>query len=585
VNSRRIRTRGSATSIIIILVVVLAVAVAAALWLRNGLDEGSASASDTQVFRVAEGSFDINIPCSGELEALRQIEVRNQLESRAVITYIAPEGSYVQKGEELIHLAEEDILNRIKDAEDALNTARASLVAAEAKLEIQQSARDSDLDAAKLEVELSQLALQGWLEGEVVSQLEQLALAWETAKINYERLAERFQDSVTLEAEGFISSDELKQHEIEMIKGRADLAQANLNIDVYARYTYPQDEARTESTVEQAIAELDRVRQRHEAELNTARADVVSKRFQVESREQRLADLRLQHSYCSTKAPSDGLVVYASSIESRGRRGGDDQPPQVGTELRPNELVILLPDTSQMIAAVKVNESLSGLIEPGQMAQVVSDALPETSIPGEVLSIGVLAEGGGWRDPNRRDYTVRILLDTPESHPLKPSMRCKADLHIGKVSNALYMPIQAVFRESRGAAVAYVPEGTRYRAQPIELGRSSELFVEVTGGLEAGDAVLLRKPRPEEIASPTAVLASNSESEAEGAAGRSGPPRGMRGGMGGRPGGARPSGQQGGGEGRGSGGDGGGPRTGAAGQGSTQATAQAEGNAGETTTR
>jgi hypothetical protein len=506
----RRRHAGNATSVILIIVIVLAAAIAAALWMRAGFAAVD-DPLDAKTFTVSRGSFDITIPCSGELAALRQVEVRNQLESRAVITYIAPEGKYVRRGEELIHLSEEEILNEIKDMQDSVNNAEAGLIAAQASLQIRRSARDSAIDQARLNVELSRLALQGWLEGDVVSTLERLSLDWEAAQINYKRLAEKYLDSIELEKQGFIATDQLKLDEIAMINARAALDQANRAVSVYARYDYPQDEARMESAVEQALAEFERIRRRHVAEIQSAESEVESRAYQLESRRQRLEELRLQHSYCSVIAPTDGLVVYASSMETGGHHRGNDQPPpQVGTELRPNELVMMLPDTSEMLAAVKVNEALSGLVEPGQHAIVISDALPETSLVGSVLSIGVLAESGGYRDPNRRDYTVRILLETPEGHGLKPSMRCKADVLVDRVTDATYVPIEAVVH-GNGSARVYVPAGNRYRACPVQLGRSSDLYVEVLGGVQEGETVLLRAPRPEEIApEQSAVLTASS---------------------------------------------------------------------------
>ena len=53
-----------------------------------------------------------------------------------------------------------------------------------------------------------------------------------------------------------------------------------------------------------------------------------------------------------------------------------------------NELLMVLPDTSAMTAEVKVNESLTGLIEPGQRAIITSDAMPDVALEGEVIEIG-----------------------------------------------------------------------------------------------------------------------------------------------------------------------------------------------------
>src|SRR5262245_37142004 len=71
-----------------------------------------------ELYRAERGDFDMVIPVSGELAAQRQVEVRNKLDGRAVITEIVPEGRSVKQGETLLRLSEEELGNKIKDAED-----------------------------------------------------------------------------------------------------------------------------------------------------------------------------------------------------------------------------------------------------------------------------------------------------------------------------------------------------------------------------------------------------------------------------------------------------------------------------------
>ena len=492
----RNRRNGFSTPLIVG-VLVLVVAAALGVVLVQNQDQ-SPSRSGSDLYAVSRGSFDITIPSSGELVALQQIEVRNRLESQATITEIIDEGASVKAGDLLLRLNDEDIRNRIKDAEDAVNNAESALIASEASLAIRRSAAASEYDRAELDLRLAILARDAWIEGEDKARREQLASALETADINFKRLDARLANSIRLHEEQFISYDELERDRIEKIEAEARLKQARRDIEVYLEYTYHEQKALVESDVEQAEAELERVQQRHEAELETARADVVSKRHQLESRKERLADLRTQLEHTVVRAPSDGLVVYASSMESH-RRGNDD-PPQVGTNLSRNELVMVLPDTSKMVAAVKVNEALSGLIKRGQRARITSDARPNAPITGEVLNVGVLAESGGWRDPTRRDYTVRILLDEIDGMNLRPSMRCRAEIFIDRVEDALYVPVQSVHREGREALV-YRPVSGGFEAKPVRLGQSSELYVQVLDGLSEGDRVLLREPQSSEIIS------------------------------------------------------------------------------------
>ncbi len=112
--------------------------------------------------------------------------------------------------------------------------------------------------------------------------------------------------------------------------------------------------------------------------------------------------------------------------------------------------------------------------------------------------IGVLAESGGWRDPNRRDYTVKVLLTDGNDLGLKPSMRCKAEIYVGVVEDALYVPLQAIFREGPTAFV-YVADGHGFSERAVETGEASGLYVEITGGLNEGESVLLREPKAREI--------------------------------------------------------------------------------------
>jgi len=489
--------RRAANMTIVVVLIAAAVLVAGTFLLRRGRGENNSNGSP-DTFVVRRGGFDITVPASGELAAIDQVEIKCELETRAVITYIIEEGKWVQAEEVLVRLNDEDIRDRLKDEEDAVNSAETSLTTAEANLEIRRSSHASEMASAELQVRLAELALEAWTNGDDVSNRERMALELKAAKKDYERLVDRYDRSVELESQGFISKDELERDEISMIQAESRLRQAQLAIEVYNKYQSVQDYEELNSDVEQTKDERKRIELRHASEIRSLESEVEAKRRQLESRQERLAKAQRQLQMCVITAPKEGLVVYASSLQSGRYWRGDDQAPQIGTELRRKETVIVLPDTSQMKASVKVNEALSGKIQTGQKAVVMSDAVPDTPISGEVLRVGVLAESYGWRDPNRRDYTVEIELADGNDLGLKPSMRCKADIYVGRVDDALYAPIQAVFRKG-AVAYVYVPDGSGYAERSVTLGRSSELFIEVVEGLEEGEVVLLRQPAPDQI--------------------------------------------------------------------------------------
>ncbi len=518
-------------TVVLVSIVVLAVLSVAAMSLRGGSDvENGNGAPD--VFEVRRGGFDVTIPASGELAALNQTDVASRLEARAVITYIIEEGVLVKTGDVLIRLDDKDITTRIKDAEDAVSTADNALVTAISNLDLRKQANRSELDEADLQIYLAELALRAWEEGEVVSTQTRLKLEVQTATKDHERLVDRYEASIDLLKQNFISEDEFKRDEIAMIQAGSRLEQARLAVQVYEDYQHEQDKAKKKSDLKQAEDRRSQLEQRHATEIKSLENTAQSRDFQLSSKKERLADLRRQLELCTISAPQDGLVVYASSLSTgRGMRGGDESPPDVGTELRRNRTVIVLPDTSKMIAAVKVNEALSGRIREGQQAIVFSDAVPDTPLRGEVISVGVLAESGGWRDPNRRDYTVRIQLSDGNDLGLKPSMRCKADIFVAQVNDVLYVPIPAIFRKG-AAALVYVPEGSGYEQRRVEVGRSSELYIEVLAGLSEGDHVLLREPSADRVRSQLDTRQENGATD-HSAPGRSSGHPGGRGGRGG----------------------------------------------------
>ncbi len=481
----------------------LAVAVlSASTGCGGGDDPATQAVASRDLHTVELGSFDMVLPVSGELAAMQQVEIRNRLETRAVITEIVPEGTRVSAGDVLVRLAQEELLDKIKDAADKVNSATSSAIAAQQSLAIKQGEKQSELDKSDVAVRIAELALQGWQEGEVVNKRQQLELARETAGINLDRLKGRFEESAKLVAQGYIAKDEFEKDRIAMIEAEAKVKQCALDLEVYEKYTFFQEEAKKRSDLEQARAERARVEEKFNAELVKSQADVESANFQLQSAKDRLQNLETQLTYTTITAPIGGLIVYATSIDSSngGRGGGDQQPPQVGTELRPNELVILLPDTSRMVANLKVSEALSGRIRPGQAVTLYSDAMPNQPIAGSVTSVSVLAASGGWRDPNRREYTVKAELDADPKLGLKPAMRCKAEVLLGRVDEAMNVPVQSVFRQGPVAFV-YVQDGPGFAQRQVELGRASELQIEIRKGLATGDKVLLREPKTFEIAS------------------------------------------------------------------------------------
>lgn len=450
---------------------------------------------DMAVARVQ--SFDIVTTASGELEARNQIEIRSELESSSSIVEIVDEGERVRKGDLLIRLNTDELRNQIEEEQLRVESAKADFEAAETSYQIQVSENASRRQQAELKLELANLALAQWEMGDVAKRREQNRIGIEKAVRDLNRLKERVERSERLYGEGFLSKDELERDRISLEEARAAEVIAKLEHEIYENYTHERDRKTRSSDVEEAEAELARVIEQNEINLRSRESTKNNRLRQLQLREQRLANLEAQVEAAHITAPSDGLVVHSTSLQS-GRRG-NDEPLQIGRQVRPNELLIVLPEVSQMMASVRVHESLAGRLRRGLSATVRVDAGGGMSYNGQVQSIGVLPETGGWRDPNRREYTVRIAIEADnDDELLKPSMRCEAEIVLGRVEDAVSVPVQAVFSDGPVRYV-YTPQGSRFARVPVETGRRSDTMVEITKGIEANQTVLLRRPRANEV--------------------------------------------------------------------------------------
>jgi len=488
--------RGMALRMIVLFFVIIMAGAGGVYALRPGGGSTTASAGDT--YQVARQSFDIVITSNGELKAAQQIELRNETEREGVITYIIPEGQFVEPDTVLVEFNREQLKRELDDAEDQLESTRNDLTSAKAALEIQKSENDSALRKAELVLRLAELELKKWQEGDLVAKRQELALRVETTQRDYERLKRKYEQAIKLKEQDYISSDELEQDQIRYLEAENASKTAKLNQDIFEKYEYPKLLESKTSAVEDAKAEIERVKQRNSSQLAQREADLAKREAQLKYRQERADKLQHQLDACSIKAPSAGMVVYSTSIDRGMRWGGDDGPWQIGSRVGPRQSVIILPDTSQMIAEVKVHESLTSQIKPGQKATVSVDAVGHEPFDAEVESIGVLAENGGWRDPNRREYTVRLLLKNTQSTVLKPSMRCESKILLQKVNDALAVPLQAVFNDA-GRTYCYVASGGQYIKTRVRTGRFSENWIEILDGLQEGQTVLLREPKPSEI--------------------------------------------------------------------------------------
>lgn len=445
--------------------------------------------SSTAYFEVKRGNFLISIVEGGSLEALREVSIRSQVEGSARVVTLAKEGTYVKEGDLLVELDSSAAQDQVNTQEIATEKARLALIQAQEQLAIQRSQTNSDITAAAIALDLAEIDLQKFIEGDLAQQRRQLELDVDTYQEQLTVDAERYHYSTNLLAAGFETKAKADADRLTWMRTRKNLEQATNALWMFETFDRNKLLTQYESKVEEARKEMDRVVAQSRAKIAQYEADLLTQERTLRLNEDKLDRDRKNLAACKIQAPSPGLVVYPVG-ESRFSQ---ESMIEEGATVRYRQELIKLPDTSSMKLTIKVHESHVGKVRPGQPAYVVLDPLPDQRFIGHVSKVALLPNTSDrWSNPNLKVYNTEILISDPLPDTVKPGVSAKAEVIITNLIDVLTVPVQAV-TTLRGQPVVYLA-GSPPTAVPVEVGMFNTKFIQITGGVAAGDRVLLAPP-------------------------------------------------------------------------------------------
>jgi len=474
------RHRGAATVIVLLVGVPLAWSAVRSLWAPPAVDAPT-------IFNVQRRSFMVNLLQKGELRAVKSVDLRSEIEGRATVIRLIPEGTEVKQGDLLVELASNEIDERVRSEEITVAKGEAALQAAEKEYEIQVDQNASDIRKGELAVRDADDALHKYLEGDWVQKNLEADLEIQQADEEKRQANSKYEDSKELYNKKFITKNEYERDSFSLLVADIAVKKANLAKEILHKYTHPTAMRGFESDLGEAEKDLARVSKSAAAKETQKRVDMESRRAEAEIARQRLAKYKDQKSKTQILAPGPGLVVYYSE---EGRHGGETDQVKEGAEVRERQPLITLPDTSQMKVVVRIHEATAGKVAPGQLANVTVEGISDRSFAGKVTSVAPLADSQNrWLNPDLKEYETEITLDGSDL-ALKPGVTARAEIHVENVADVLAVPVQTVFTKGGKHFVFRQRLG---RAKPVEvrLGSSNEEYVAVTDGLAVGDKILL----------------------------------------------------------------------------------------------
>ena len=259
-------------------------------------------------------------------------------------------------------------------------------------------------------------------------------------------------------------------------RNRADLAVAEARIaDVQARLKLAETQYQRQKTlIVDNFTSQDAVDSAAK-ELAVNQAGLELARRQVESARAALKESEVNLGYATITAPIAGVIASVSTPEGETVAAGLSAP-----------VFVTIINLKRLQVDAFVDEVDIGKVHKGQKAVFTVDSFPAREIEGNVSAIypkAVIQE-------NVVNYDVVIDITSPFDGLLKPDMTASVTIMLEARSNVLAVPVEAVKRE-RGKTLLYVFTDGRAEPREVKTGWKDGSWIEIAGGVEEGQTVLL----------------------------------------------------------------------------------------------
>jgi len=476
---------------LISLVAILVVAGGVLVWFQVIRASGD-QVNNFATYTVTRGPLTISVLESGTIKAREQVILKNELEGRTSIIDLVPEGTRVQKGDLLVKLDVSTLLDDKIDQEILVQNAEAAFINATENLAIVENQAESDVDLAQLTYDFAVEDLRQYKEGQFPNELKAAEAKITLANEELSRAKETFKWSQKLSEKNYIANSELQADELAVKRRSLDLQLAENDRNLLKDFTHKRSLAQLESDIKQAKMALERTKRKANANVVQAKADLKAKKAEFDRQSDKLEKIKQQISKTIITAPSDGLVIYATSARQGGYRRSTE-PLDVGQEVYERQELIYLPTGTSSKVEVDIHEASLEKVQLDLPAVITVDALPGQKFFGTVASIAPLPDAQSmWMNPDLKVYNSEIYLEG-DQESLRTGMSCKAEIIVEQYENVLYVPVQAVIRINNVPTV-FVVEGDSYESRTVKIGLDNNQMVHILEGLQEGEEVLLTPP-------------------------------------------------------------------------------------------
>ena len=406
---------------------------------------GGCSGVGTSAGQIQFGDLVVSVMEQGTVESSNNTEVKCQVRGYSTVIQVVDGGTIVEPGDELVLLDTKRLEDEIGKATTDAHSAKA------------------DLERSKADVANAEIAIDAYLKGTYLTHLEALEKQLAMAEAEYDTAHTEMGHAEAMFRRGYVNQYDIQSKRFSLEQAELGLKVCQTAIDVLNNYT---KEMRLET-----------LRGNLRAGKAKLQADIAGLAMDEGRRDRVIGEKQ----YCVIRAKRGGLVIFPLAEAWKER-------PDIaaGATVRKDQVLLLMPDLSQMQVKVGIHEALVDRVQVGQTAVVT---LPDFSIEGEVVFIASVAKPAGWWTGNMVKYDTVIKI--PASEDLKPGMSAEIEVVLSEYKNVLLVPVSAVVETGRFFLCWVKNRAGEIEQRVLTLGDSDDVFIVVKSGLSEGDNVLL----------------------------------------------------------------------------------------------
>lgn len=432
--------------------------------------------------RVQQGDLVVSILQSGELRAKVSRDIVNEAYRDAKITTIVDDGAFVTNGQLLFELESAQLEERYLDQQSDVAEAEAGLKLAIENLEITKLKNATDLESAKIRVELTKLDLQKYEEVEFRQQVDKAQSSIYLAEQELKKARSELEGTQELFDKGYSNRQELEADQLGVERKEIEVKNKKADLEILKNYTHMKKQMELKNAVANAESALSRMIKSQLADVESKAAGIESKKTRLEIERNQLVTKETEFANTIVYADFEGQVFYP---KERNR-------PKIekGATVQMRQKILSYPDLSAWNLKVGIPEAMIDKVSLGQQAIATLDAVPGLFLEGTVEKVSAVPDSQHWFNSGVKTYTIMVDVRTETDAQLKPGMSATVEIITDQLADVKYVPIQAVVSRANQHFVYIVKRGKK-ELREVEIGKFNTHSIEIISGLQGDEQLLL----------------------------------------------------------------------------------------------